>query len=196
MQTTKLVQQPLSISYQSTLSLKSDPKNPRIHSDKQVRQIAQSIRTFGFNVPILVDRDMKVIAGHGRVAAARLLQMDKVPIIRLEHLSEHQRRAFMIADNRLTENALWDDRLLGEQLKILSEAEIDFSLEVTGFEMAEIDIFIEGVMAYSEPTVMLPTIIPEAPSGPLVSRHGRLLAAWQASCLLWQCSRHSAVTTS
>ena len=77
--------------------------------------------TFGFNVPILVDQDLKVIAGHGRVAAARLLQIDKVPIIRLEHLSEHQRRAFMIADNRLTENALWDDRLLGEQLKILAK---------------------------------------------------------------------------
>ena len=163
MQTTKLIQQPLSISYQSTLSLKSDPKNPRIHSDKQIRQIAQSIRTFGFNVPLLVDRDLKVIAGHGRVAAARLLQIDKVPIIRLEHLNEHQRRAFMIADNRLTENALWDDRLLGEQLKILADAEIDFSLEVTGFEMGEIDIFIEGVSGDSNADCEAADIIPEAP---------------------------------
>ncbi|HEX4022166.1 MAG TPA: DNA methyltransferase [Acidobacteriaceae bacterium] len=165
-------QQQLSIAYKSLTSLKPNPRNPRIHSEKQVRQIAQSIRTFGFNVPILVDRELNVIAGHGRVAAAVLLHMEKVPIIRLEHLSEHQRRAFMIADNRLTENALWDDRVLGEQLKILSEAEIDFSLETTGFEMGEIDIFIEGASGESEADCDAADLIPEESGSPLVSSIG------------------------
>ena len=135
----------LLIEYVSAASLVPDQKNPRLHSDKQLQQIAASIKAFGFNVPVLVDGDLRVIAGHGRLLACNLLGIKKVPIIRLEHLSEHQKRAFVIADNRLTENAEWDDQLLGEQLKILSEAEIDFSLEVIGFEMAEIDIIIENM---------------------------------------------------
>lgn len=162
----------LAIQYTSLAALKSDPKNPRFHSDRQVRQIAKSIEVFGFNVPILVDRELKVIAGHGRAAAARLLQMETVPIIRLEHLSEPQRRAFMIADNRLTENARWDQQLLGEQLKILAEAEIDFALEATGFEMAEIDIFIEGVSGESDADCAAADLIPEEFGGPVVSRSG------------------------
>jgi ParB-like chromosome segregation protein Spo0J len=112
---------------------------------KQVEQIACSIQTFGFNVPILVDRGRCVIAGHGRLAAAKLLKLDRVPIIRIEHLSDAQTRAFMIADNRLTHISEWDDRLLAQQLKSLAEVELDFHLEVTGFEMAEIDTMIEGI---------------------------------------------------
>src|ERR1700693_6293748 len=135
----------LAIEYKSTAALRPDPKNPRAHSDRQIEQIARSIQTFGFNVPVLVDAGMRVIAGHGRLMACKLLGIDDVPVIRLDHLSEHQRRAFMIADNRLTENAEWDDRLLGEQLKILSEAELDFTLETTGFEMGEIDLMIENL---------------------------------------------------
>src|ERR1700682_3750066 len=90
----------------------------RVHSDKQVRQIAQSIESFGFNVPLLIDDEQKVIAGHGRLLAARRLGWDTVPAIRLSHLTESQRMAFLIADNRLTENSSWDERMLGEQLKI------------------------------------------------------------------------------
>src|SRR6202163_3752375 len=135
----------LAIEYTEVKSLRLNPQNPRLHSDKQVNQLANSIRSFGFNVYVLVDAQSQVIAGHGRVRACQHLGIKEVPIIRLGHLSEHQLRAFTIADNRLTENAEWDDQLLGEQLKILSEAEIDFNLEVIGFETAEIDLIIENV---------------------------------------------------
>jgi DNA modification methylase len=135
----------LTIQYASLASLKPDATNPRLHSTKQVEQISRSIQAFGFNVPILVDRNQRVIAGHGRLAAAKLLKLDRVPTIRLENLSASQMRAFMIADNRLTENADWDKQLLAQQLKDLSAVELDFSLEAIGFEMAEIDLMIEGL---------------------------------------------------
>jgi ParB-like chromosome segregation protein Spo0J len=132
--------QPLSLAIQDCHvdSLHPDPLNPRQHNDKQVHQIANSIRIFGFNVPVLVDLHRNVIAGHGRLLAAKLLGMTEVPTICLDHLSPHQLRAFMIADNKLSENSSWDDVLLAEQLKTLSEAELDFSLETIGFEMGEI----------------------------------------------------------
>ena len=136
---------PLSIAYLPTRQLRPDPKNPRLHSDKQVQQIARSIEAFGFNVPVLVDAEMQIVAGHGRLQACQLLGITEVPTISLEHLTEAQARAFMIADNRLTENATWDDRLLAEQLKELSEVELDFSLEATGFEMGEIDVMVENL---------------------------------------------------
>jgi DNA modification methylase len=135
----------LAVEYLPVAALKPNPQNPRVHTDKQVRQIANSIRSFGFNVPVLVDTHLQVIAGHGRVLACKILGITEVPTIRFEHLSENQIRAFTIADNRLTENAEWNNRLLGEQFKILSEVELDFSLEVTGFETSEIDIFIENL---------------------------------------------------
>jgi hypothetical protein len=100
--------------------LELDPRNPRAHSPGQIRQIARSIEAFGFNVPVLVDAKRKVIAGHGRIMACKLLGWSEVPTIALEHLSEAQAKAFMIADNRLTENSVWDDRLLAEQLKALA----------------------------------------------------------------------------
>jgi DNA modification methylase len=141
----------LEVTYLPTTSVKPHPQNPRVHSDKQVQQIAHSIETFGFNVPILVDGRQHVVAGHGRLLAARKLGWNTVPVIRLNHLSESQYAAFLIADNRLTENSTWDERLLGEQLKVLSELELDFDLEVTGFEMAEIDVLIDGFETISEP---------------------------------------------
>ncbi len=104
---------PLSVAYLELDRLKPDPSNARRHSAKQIRQIASSIEAFGFNVPILVDGDGNVIAGHGRLAAARRLGFGEIPAIRLESLSEPQKRAFMIADNRLAEVAVWDDRRLG-----------------------------------------------------------------------------------
>src|SRR6266481_3299264 len=82
-------------------------KNPRTHSDAQVAQIAGSITAFGFNAPILIDSNGGVIAGHGRLLAARQLRLDEVPVVVLDHLSEMQKRAYIIADNRLAENAGW-----------------------------------------------------------------------------------------
>jgi ParB-like chromosome segregation protein Spo0J len=111
--------QTLSIQYVSVASLRLNPQNPRIHTDKHIGQLANSIRNFGFNVPVLIDDHSQVIAGHGRVLACRLLGMKEVPTIRLEHLSEQQKQAFVLADNRLAEVSEWDEKLLGEQLKIL-----------------------------------------------------------------------------
>ena len=98
-------QQDLEIIFRPRAELKPDPGNPRRHSKKQIRQIANSIRVFGFNVPILIDRDGHVIAGHGRLLACRELGMDEVPTVCLDHLTPEQIRAFRIADNKLTENA-------------------------------------------------------------------------------------------
>src|SRR5438552_1883413 len=135
----------MSVAYRRIEELKPDPTNPRLHSKKQIRQIANSIKAFGFNVPILIDRDLKVIAGHGRLSACRELGWSEVPTLCLDHLTPAQARAFRIADNRLTEIAAWDDRLLAEQLKDLSLLGLDFSLEVTGFEIGEIDLRIASL---------------------------------------------------
>jgi ParB-like nuclease domain len=130
----------VSIIYRSVDDLKLDPKNPRSHRPRQVRQIARSIVEFGFLVPILIDASGKVIAGHGRLLAARQLGWREVPTIQLHHLSEAQARVFMIADNRLTEISEWDDALLATQLRELAALDLDFSLENTGFDAAEIDL--------------------------------------------------------
>src|SRR5256885_6341830 len=125
--------------------LKPNPANPRLHSKKQIRQIANSIETFGFNVPVLVDAELNVIAGHGRLLACRELGWSEVPTLCLDHLTPAQARAFAIADNRLTEIATWDDRLLAQELKELSLLRLDFNIEVTGFEMGEIDFRIASL---------------------------------------------------
>jgi len=142
--------QRIAIVYRPIADLKPDPHNPRQHSKKQIRQIARSIEAFGFNVPVLVDAHSQVVAGHGRILACQELGITEVPTICLDHLTEAQAKAFLIADNRLTENATWDDQLLAQQFKMLSEVELDFSIDVTGFEMAEIDLFIEGLSPVAE----------------------------------------------
>jgi hypothetical protein len=135
----------LEVTYLRIDQIKPDPRNARAHSKKQIRQIAKSIESFGFNVPILVDADFNVCAGHGRLLGCRHLGWTEVPTIRLDHLNEQQRRAFMIADNRLTEIAVWDDRLLAEQLKDLTSVDLDFEIEAIGFDMGEIDLRIESL---------------------------------------------------
>lgn len=166
----------LAVSYRVIGELALDPKNPRQHSPRQIRQIARSIETFGFIVPLLVDANRKVIAGHGRLLAARLLGWTQVPTIGLDHLSEAQARAFMIADNRLTENSTWNDRLLAEQLEELSVLNLDFSLEVTGFDMGEIDLRIEGLSAKADGSEAPAEDLSELSIGPAVTRPGDL---WQ-----------------
>jgi ParB-like chromosome segregation protein Spo0J len=164
--------QRIEVIYRPVGQLKPDPANARRHSRKQIRQIAGSIEAFGFNVPILVDAELKVIAGHGRLLACRELGRADVPTISLEHLTEAQARAFMIADNRLTEIASWDDRLLGEQLRELSELNLEFSLELTGFDMAEIDLLIEGACGVPEEDA--DDLHPPVGSGPAIARPGDL----------------------
>ena len=149
-------------------------ENPRLHSRRQIRQIAHSISAFGFNVPILVDSDLRVIAGEGRLLAAKELRLAEVPTICLEHLNDTQKRAFMLADNRLTETSIWDDKLLGEQLRELSLLDLDFSLEATGFEIAEIDLRIEGLTSGSEAEDDSADSLPPHSDAPPVTQVGDL----------------------
>jgi DNA modification methylase len=166
--------QRLEVVYRATGELKPDPANARQHSHAQIRKLANSIETFGFNVPVLVDADLNVVAGHGRLAACRVLGLAEVPTLCLDHLIPAQLRAFMIADNRLTELAQWDDRLLAQQLKDLSLLGLDFSLEVTGFEMAEIDLRIESLDNLREPDDDPADDLPELAASPPVSKIGDL----------------------
>lgn len=126
-------------------TLKPYARNPRTHTKKQVRQIARSIERFGWTNPILVDTEGGVIAGHGRIEAARLLGIERVPTICLAEMSEAQIRAYIIADNRLAELACWDDTLLATELQALTAIDLDFDIEITGFETAEIDGFIASL---------------------------------------------------
>lgn len=169
-----MAQQVLSIEYRPLASLSFDPQNPRVHSNRQIRQIARSVETFGFNVPVLIDGKGQLIAGHGRVLAAQRLGMTQVPTIMLENLTETQIRAFMIADNRLTENSVWDDRLLAEQLKALAGLELDFSVDVTGFEMSEIDLMIEDLAPAGLDKDDPDDAIPDFGTKPQVTRAGDL----------------------
>jgi ParB-like chromosome segregation protein Spo0J len=120
-------------------------RNARTHSRKQLRQIADSILRFGFTNPVLIDSENRILAGHGRVEAARNLGMEAVPCLRFDHLSQAERRAYVLADNKLALNAGWDEELLALELKELMEAEIDFSLDITGFSIAEVENLLEGL---------------------------------------------------
>lgn len=104
------------ITYQKVVELRSNPRNSRTHSKRQIRQIADSIKAFGLTNPVLLDRNNTIIAGHSRVRAAQLLGLSEVPTIRLENLSGDQVRAYVIADNRLAEKAGWDKRVFPYQL--------------------------------------------------------------------------------
>ena len=139
----------LTVEYRTLAALKPRERNPRTHSRHQIRQIADSIKTFGFTNPILIDRDDVVIAGHGRVEAAKRLGIETIPTIRLESMTEAQKRAYVIADNKLAEKAGWDDELLALELKYISELDLTFDLTLTGFEVSEIDLLIESLDATS-----------------------------------------------
>jgi DNA modification methylase len=129
----------LAIEMLSTIVLTPWKRNARTHSKKQVRQIADSINAFGFTNPVLIDRENQILAGHGRVEVAKLLGMDMVPCVRLENMTEAQKRAYVIADNKLALNAGWDMELLAEELKELSLPGLDIDLGLTGFTIAEVD---------------------------------------------------------
>lgn len=135
----------------SISKLKPYPRNARTHSKKQIAQIARSIETFGWTNPVLADAEGSVIAGHGRIEAARKIGMNEVPVIRIEDMSEAQKRAYILADNRLAELAGWDDELLAIELKGLTEIELGFDIETTGFETATIDGLITNLNGADEP---------------------------------------------
>jgi hypothetical protein len=136
--------QNLKIKYISCCALKPYKNNARTHSKKQIEQIAKSIEAFGWTNPIIIDLDHNVIAGHGRLEAARLLSIKDVPIICLNHLSEAQKRAYILADNKLTDNAGWDSEMLATELEYLSS--LDFDIDLTGLDTGEIDFLIDGAV--------------------------------------------------
>jgi len=136
----------------STADLIPYARNSRTHSDEQVAQIAASIREFGFNNPVLIDAENTIIAGHGRVLAAGRIKLETVPCLRLTHLTDTQRRAYVIADNRIAMNATWDQELLSVELADLNSDEFDMGL--LGFDVDELSTlmgFESRSVASSEP---------------------------------------------
>jgi DNA modification methylase len=131
----------LAISYRAVAELKPYARNARTHSRKQVRQIAAAIKEFGFTNPVLIDESDQIIAGHGRVAAAKLLGLAEVPTLQLSHLSPTQKRAYILADNRLAEKAGWDKEILAVELQGLLDD--GFEVVLTGFEVPEVDVVLD-----------------------------------------------------
>jgi DNA modification methylase len=160
------------IDYTPVRELRPHPNNARIHSRKQVRQIAKSIEKFGFCNPVLVDDANQIIAGHGRVEAAKLLGIDAVPTCKLSHLSDAEKRAYILADNKLAENAGWDKEMLAIELQGLIELDVD--IELTGFETAEIDLVLEEAREASGAPVGPEDKTPEPSPGPAVTQTGDL----------------------
>jgi DNA modification methylase len=167
-------EQGLSIIYQPPGALVACPFNARTHSKRQIRQIAASIKAFGFTNPVLIDSKGTIIAGAGRVAAAKLVKIEQVPTIRLEGLTQDQIRAYVIADNRLAEKAGWDKEILAIEMQYL--AHIDFDIAVTGFEIPEIDLILQEVSAHQDKG----DIVEIDQSGPAITQAGDL----------WQMGKH------
>ena len=156
--------------------LKPHERNARTHSKKQIRQIADSIQRFGFTNPVLVDGENRIIAGHGRVEAAKLLKLGDVPTIRIDRFSEAERRAYVIADNRLAELAGWDNELLALELEEILQLEPEFDAKLIGFDPAEVAALIDGRL---EPDPVDAEVDVDENSAP-VSRLGDI----------WQLGRH------
>jgi len=159
----------LSIEYLPVRALKPYRRNARTHPKDQIQLLAKAIREFGFTTPILISEEREIIAGHGRLEAAKLADLKTVPCIRLPHLSEAQRRALVIADNQLATKAGWSADLLATELQVLID--LNFDVEITGFSTAEIDVVI-GNHAVKTKDTGPADVLP--PAGPLVTRSGDL----------------------
>jgi ParB/Sulfiredoxin domain len=141
----------LTVVWQAISSIRPNPCNARTHSKHQIKQIAESIKQFGFTNPVLTDSGNQIIAGHGRYEAAKLLGLIEVPTARLDWLTKEQIKAYVIADNKLAENAGWDPEILAIELQELLQLEgADFDVTITGFEVPEIDGIIEGAKGQAE----------------------------------------------
>jgi len=152
----------LSITYRDPNGLPPSPRNSRTHSKRQIEQLARSIERFGFNNPVLLGDDGRIVAGHGRAEAAKLLKLERVPTVRLSHLTPEQIRGYMIADNRLAELAGLDPKILALEIGELALLDLDFDVTDLGFEPAEIDMILRDEdSAEGEPS------IPESPVSPV-----------------------------
>lgn len=159
----------LRVVYTPLDTLTEYPNNPRQHDTKQLIKIQNSIEKFGFINPILVDEHNEIIAGHARLAAARLAHLPQVPVIRLEHLSTAQKKAYRIADNKLAELGTWSIENLQLEFQELEKLDLDFSLGITGFDMGDIDLILEGKEAKADPKA---NNIPFIPDNEIVTREG------------------------
>ena len=135
---------PLHLIYRPIDGIIPDPRNARTHSKSQVKQIVASITEFGFTNPILVDEGGRIIAGHGRLLAAKSMRLSEVPTIELRYLNEFQKRALRLADNKIALNAGWDTDQLRIEIEELSTLDVDFDLTVTGFSTGELDVLLNG----------------------------------------------------
>src|SRR5882724_8535940 len=159
----------LAITYRAVTDLKPYPRNARTHSRNQVKQIAAAIKEFGFTNPVLIDESDQIIAGHGRVVAAKLLGLAEVPTLQLSHLNPSQKRAYILADNRLAEKAGWDKEILAVELQGLLDD--GFEVVLTGFEVPEIDVVLD-MSAEAKSDRHADDDIPAV--GPAISRPGEL----------------------
>ena len=144
MPATSGISHPLAVRYRPIVELVPDPKNARTHSKRQVEQIQASIAEFGFTNPILADPEGHLIAGHGRLLAAKAMGLETVPVIDLEGLSDNQKRALRLADNKIALNAGWDMEILQGELAALTLIDISFDPILTGFSTGEIDVILKG----------------------------------------------------
>ncbi len=159
----------LAIEHIAIDDLRFNPRNPRRHSPKKIAKLAESLGTLGLNGAVRTDADLMILAGEALVRAAKVLGWTEVPVIRLDHLSPAQAEAYMIADNRIAELSENDPKALGAIFRDLAKMELDFSLEITGFEMGEIDFLIEGLETAPEAEESLEDLEPQ---GPPVTRVG------------------------
>lgn len=164
---------PLKSVLKRVAQLHPSPNNSRTHSPRQIRQIADSIERFGFTNPILISDDNEVIGGHARLAAAKLLGLERVPTIRLSGMSSVEKRAYMIADNRLAERAGWDRKMLAVEFAAIAELDCEFDLELTGFEIEDIELILD---AATDPDPRLDEEMAGPASGPAICAPGDL---WQ-----------------
>ena len=167
-------------------ALKPQDRNARTHSKRQVRQIADSMKRFGFNNPILTDDNLQIIAGHGRLEAAKLLGLTAVPSIRLSHMSATEKRAYIIADNEIALKAGWDRETLAIELQGLID--LGFEVELTGFESAEIDLILDDWQEASSEAAAAEDQCAEPPEDATVSRPRRSLDPWFSPPALRRCS--------
>ena len=153
--------------------LKMNARNPRKHPEKQIVMLARNIDTYGFLFPCLVDEHGRLLAGTARVLAAERLGMTAIPVVRVSHLSEADKRAVVIADNKLAEMSDWDPEILRNELQFFSNLDINFDFSVLGFETAEVDLLLESKIGDDDPIGA--TAGPQAVTGPgdmwLADRH-------------------------
>ena len=175
----------LSIIYRKISELKPYPRNARTHSRKQIKQIAAAIQEFGFTNSVLIDENDQIIAGHGRVRAAKQLGLAEVPTVQIAHLSTTQKRAYILADNRLAEKAGWDNEILTVELQgLLADG---FEVVLTGFSVPDIDVILDAA-ANAKSDQHGDDNIP-APEPAVISRLGDLWRLGRSSSVVRRCAR-------